>query len=130
RSSGRLMKHAHMTEGEKCVRGVRGYRATRAPANCGTTHAVPQTAPGHLARRCRARPAGYAGSPPPGGARTPDADGAESCHGQRRVADSLEETRQWRSCPDRPDWAPVPLALAGPEGSQWLVHPRRSTAEY
>src|SRR6266571_6300687 len=130
RSSGRLMKHAHVTEGKRCVRGVRGSRASRAPANCGTTHAGPQTAPGHLARRYRARPVGYAGSLPPDDARLPGADGAESCHGQRRVADSLEETGEWRSCPDRPDWAPAPPALVGLEVPQRPAHPQQSTAGY
>src|SRR5262249_3793857 len=118
RSSRRLMTHAHMTEGERCVRGVRRCRASRAPANCGTTHTEPQTAPDQLARRCRALSAVDDAPPPLGGAQLPGADGAENCHGQRRMADSLAETAQWHSCPDRPGWAPAQLAPVGLEVPQ------------
>src|SRR5215471_31025 len=116
RSSGRLMKHAHTSEGEKPAQGAPEDRASPALRNSGTAPVGPQTGPDHLVRRCPGQHVGDGGFRPPGDAQPPGADDAESCRGQRPGRDNLEVTTPSRSFPGRPGWALTRPAPVAPEG--------------
>src|SRR5216683_1685972 len=115
RSSVRLMKHAHTSEGEKPAQGAPEDRASPAPRNYGMAPVVLQTAPDRLVRRCPGRHVEDGGFRPPGDAQPPGADDAESCRGQRPGRDSLGVTTQSRSFPDRPGWVLTRPAPTVPE---------------